>query len=106
MAQPGDELHEIGGEAVGRVLAGETVPAVAADWNRRGIPTGHGARYGWAAPTLKGILRAPRLCGLRTYHGEVVAPGLWEPILDRQTWETLQARLPKGAPPGRPGMRW
>ncbi|MFH1329789.1 MAG: recombinase family protein, partial [Actinomycetota bacterium] len=42
-------------EAVGRVLAGETVPAVAADWNRRGIPTPQRARYGWAGATLKGI---------------------------------------------------
>ncbi len=92
-------------EAVGRVLAGETVPAVAADWNRRGIPTPQGAQYGWSGATLKGILRSARLCALRTYHGEVVADGRWEAILDRQTWETLQARLPKGSPPGRPGGR-
>jgi DNA invertase Pin-like site-specific DNA recombinase len=92
-------------EAVGRVLAGETVPAVAADWNRRGIRTPQGARYGWAGATLKAILRSPRLCGLRTYRGQVVADGRWEAIVDRQTWETLQARLPKGSPPGRPGGR-
>jgi site-specific DNA recombinase len=92
-------------EAVGRALAGETVPAIAADWNRRGIRTPQGARWGWSGPTLKGILRSPRLCGLRTYYGQVVAEGRWEPILDRQTWETLQARLPKGSPPGRPGGR-
>ncbi len=92
-------------EAAGRVLAGETTPAIAADWNRRGIPSPQQARHGWSGPTLKGILRSPRLCGLRTYHGEVVAEGRWEPLLDRQTWETLQARLPKGSPPGRPGGR-
>jgi site-specific DNA recombinase len=92
-------------EAVGRVLAGETVPAIAGDWNRRGIPTPQGARWGWSGATLKGVLRSPRLCGLRTYHGQVVAEGRWEPILDRQSWETLQARLPKGSPPGRPGGR-
>lgn len=92
-------------EAVGRVLAGETTPAIAADWNRRGVPTPQRARYGWSGATLKGMLRSPRLCGLRTYHGQVVADGRWEPILDRQTWETLQARLPKGSPPGRPGGR-
>ena len=92
-------------EAVGRVLAGETVPAIAGDWNRRGVPTPQAAQYGWAGATLKGVLRSPRLCGLRTYHGQVVAEGRWEPILDRQTWETLQARLPKGSPPGRPGGR-
>jgi len=89
-------------EAARRVLAGETVPSVARDWNHRGIPSPQGGRYGWSATTLTGVLRNPRLAGLRTYKGEIVADGQWQPILDRAQWETLAARIRRVARPGRP----
>ncbi|WKZ82726.1 MAG: recombinase family protein [Acidimicrobiia bacterium] len=89
-------------EAARRVLAGETVPAVARDFNRRGIPSPQAARYGWSAATLMGVLRNPRIAGLRTYKGQVVADGQWQPILKRAEWETLAARIRRVARPGRP----
>lgn len=89
-------------EAASRVLAGETVPAVARDWNRRGIPSPQAARYGWSATTVMGVLRNPRIAGLRTYKGQIVADGQWQPILDRAQWETLAARIRRVARPGRP----
>jgi hypothetical protein len=49
-----------------------------------------------------GVLRNPRIAGLRTYKGQVVADGQWEPILDRAQWETLAARIRRVARPGRP----
>lgn len=96
------EEAELVREAVARVLAGETVPAVARDWNRRGIPTPQGAAHGWSASTVVSILRNPRLCGLRAYKGEIVSEGQWEPIIDRPTWEALQGRIRRTARPGRP----
>ena len=89
-------------EAARRVGAGETVPAVARDWNQRGIASPQKARHGWSATTLAGVLRNPRLAGLRAYKGEIVAEGQWEPILDRAQWETLAARIRRVARPGRP----
>lgn len=89
-------------EAARRVAAGETVPSVARDWNRRGIPSPQGARHGWSATTVAGVLRNPRLAGLRAYKGEIVADGQWEPILGRAQWETLAARIRRVARPGRP----
>ena len=89
-------------EAARRVGAGETVPSVARDWNQRGIASPQGARHGWSATTVMGVLRNPRIAGLRAYKGEIVADGQWEPILDRAQWETLAARIKRVARPGRP----
>ncbi|NQV06171.1 recombinase family protein [bacterium] len=89
-------------EAAQRVLAGETVPSVARDWNARGIPTAQNAKYGWSAATLAGVLRNPRLAGLRAYKGDIVAEGLWEPILDRGVWEMLAAKIRRVARVGQP----
>jgi DNA invertase Pin-like site-specific DNA recombinase len=89
-------------EAAARVLAGESVPAVARDWNARGIPTAQGAPAGWSSATVAGILRNPRIAGLRAHKGEVVADGQWEPIIDRTTFEALQAKVRRVARVGRP----
>ena len=89
-------------EAARWVGAGETVASVARDWNKRGIASPQKARHGWSATTLAGVLRNPRLAGLRAYKGEIVAEGQWEPILERAQWETLAARIRRVARPGRP----
>ncbi len=89
-------------EAAKRVLAGETVPSVCRDWNVRGIPAVHNP-HGWAATSLVNILRSPRIAGLREHKGEVVGDGTnWEPIIDRETFESLQARIRRVARVGRP----
>lgn len=75
-------------EAVDRVLAGETVNAVASDWIERGVPTVKGGR--WTASNLYRMLRAPSQAGIRTYHGRHF-DGTWEPLVPRERWERLQA---------------
>ena len=47
----------------------------------------------WRTGTIRQYLLNPRLAGHSTLKGEVVGEGLWEPILDRDTWETLRALL-------------
>jgi DNA invertase Pin-like site-specific DNA recombinase len=89
-------------EAAARVLAGESVPAVARDWNARRIPTAQGAPAGWSSATVAGILRNPRIAGQRAYKGEVVAAGQWQPIIDRATWEAVQGKIRRAARVGRP----
>jgi hypothetical protein len=42
---------------------------------------------------VKRYLTNPRLAGYSTLNGEIVAEGTWEPILDRETWETVRAML-------------
>ena len=80
--------------AVERVLDGESISEIARDMNARGVPTRKGGR--WHATTLKQILTSPRLAGLRTHHGVVVAEGDWERIISpdvhRQLVDILEAR--------------
>jgi DNA invertase Pin-like site-specific DNA recombinase len=92
-------------DAVERVLDGVTVPSIARDWNNRGLPSPQGAAHGWSAATVMGILRNPRIAGLRAYRGEVVAGGTWPAIVDRETFERLQAKIRRTARPGRSPRR-
>ncbi len=75
-------------EAARRVLAGESFRGVALDLSNRGLGP-RGKRWAGGG-NLAQRLVAPHAAGLRAHHGEVV-PGVWEPILDRETWERLRA---------------
>jgi site-specific DNA recombinase len=90
-------------EAARRILAGESASAIARTWNDRGLPTPQGAPHGWSGPTIHGILRNPRVAGLRAYKGEIINTQVaWEPILERAEWEALQGRIRRTARVGRP----
>lgn len=97
--------------AARRVLAGESVYAIAREWTQAGYPSAKSAA-GWDAQTLRLMLTRPRNAGLRTYHPssccqrksscarvEIVADGQWEPLWDRGTHERLCSVL------GKPGQR-
>lgn len=86
-------------EAANRVLAGESAWAVAQDWNRRDIRPVYAAQ--WRPRTLTVMLTSPRLAGLRTHLGEIVAEGVWAPIITRQEHEQLVALLSVKVPQGR-----
>lgn len=53
-----------------RIIAGERVGAIVADLNARGVPSSTGGQ--WSSLTVRQLLRAPRLCGMRVYSGEVL----------------------------------
>jgi site-specific DNA recombinase len=78
-------------EAVARVLAGDSLRAVATDWNRRAIPTVGGKA--WSVQVLGRMLRSPRLSAQREYRGEIVAAGDWEPIVTSDETARLRAIL-------------
>jgi DNA invertase Pin-like site-specific DNA recombinase len=79
-------------EAARRVLAGESLYAVVADWNARGVPTVTGAA--WNTKTLSQILTSGRIAGWRDHQGEpVTRSDQWEPIVDEATWKRLRAIL-------------
>lgn len=85
-------------EAAARALAGESLTAIARDWNVRGVPTVRGAD-GWTYQALRRMLVSPRHAGLRTHRGVVVAEAQWPAILDRDTHDQLVLRLRPGRPP-------
>ncbi len=78
-------------EATAAILAGRSVRSIAADWNATGVKTSEGSA--WFPQTLRRILVNPRLAGLRTHHGEVVADGKWPAIITRTQHEQLVAIL-------------
>ncbi len=66
-------------DATRRVLAHESVRSVAADLDRRGVPTANGGR--WWTETLRCILYSPRIAGQRWHHGEVRGTAEWPAII-------------------------
>ena len=74
-----------------RVLDGDSLRSLVADLRQREILTS--GRRPFSQQTLSRLLRNPRLAGLRTHKGEVVGPGTWPAILDRDTHDRLLALL-------------
>jgi site-specific DNA recombinase len=86
---------ELIGEAARRLLNGESVYGILADWERLGIRSPKGNL--WLATSFRNMLTSPRIAGLRVHQGEVVGPAAWPPILDRGTG---------GGPEDLRGPRW
>ena len=78
-------------EAAARIRAGDSLRAVASDWNERGVATVGGGQ--WTPHVLKRMLIGARLSAQREYKGEIVAPGHWQPILTPQETAHLRAIL-------------
>jgi site-specific DNA recombinase len=76
-------------DAYRRYLDGESYYAIAQSLNERAVPTTDG--MGWTIGTLKARLANPGYAGILTYRGKVVGDGDWEPIIDRQTWNSYLA---------------
>jgi DNA invertase Pin-like site-specific DNA recombinase len=78
-----------------RITSGVSPLTLAKEWTERKIPTVTGARE-WHASTIQGIYLNPRICGLRTYRGEIIrdedgkpVKGIWEPILTVEEYEAV-----------------
>ncbi len=78
-------------EAAARILAGESVRGIAADWNATGVSTVTGRP--WTQHVLKRLLTSPRVAGLREHRGAVAATAEWPAIVDRSTWDRVRAIL-------------
>lgn len=107
---PDPEEAEAVREAARRVLAGEGVGRVVADFNRRRVPTPRGKRAGdvledgrvergWRHSALLRTLRRPAIMGKRSHHGRIIDEGGWEPLIDPQDWWALQRRLQESKRP-------
>ena len=78
-------------EAAARVRAGDSLRAIASDWNARGMTSVRGGA--WSNQVLRRMLLSPRLSGQRAYQGEIVAKGEWESILTPDDTAQLSAIL-------------
>jgi site-specific DNA recombinase len=78
-------------EVAGRMLAGESLQRLAADMNARGLRTVRGGE--WTGANLGRMLGGRRYGGEVELHGEVVGTMPGEPVLDRETYDGVQALL-------------
>ncbi len=90
-----DVLHPEQAEVIractSALLAGESLRAVTAGLNERGVLSLNGKPWGTTA--LRGVLLRERNIGQRVHQGQVVAQGDWEPVLDGDTYQRLVALL-------------
>lgn len=78
-------------ECARRVVAGDSLYAIANDLNARGVPAPRGGK--WIGTQIKRTLTGPRYVGQRVHQGVVVGPALWPAILDEATYLDCRAIL-------------
>jgi DNA invertase Pin-like site-specific DNA recombinase len=78
-------------DATARVIAGESVRSIAKSLNDAGITTSTGLP--WRDVFVRRMIMRPRNAGLRSYHGEVVGAGQWEPIVSPEDFYQAHAIL-------------
>jgi len=94
------EEAELARRMAADIVAGGSIQGVARWLEEEGVLATRG--NDWRPSGVRVYLTNPRLAGWSTLKGEIVAEGQWEPILDRDTWETLKALLEartRAAPP-------
>lgn len=87
-------------QVVARFLAGESMRSLATWLTDQEIPTVTGNAQ-WASSTLRNILRNPRYAGLRAHHGQIVAKGIWEPIITDDDHRRVLAKMEQSKHSGR-----
>ena len=90
------EIIEAEAEVVRRLFAmfaaGDSLKSLAAMMQTSGISTRFGGR--WNPSTVRTILTNPRYAGRVIYQGATIdAEATWQPIVDRDLFEVVQARL-------------
>lgn len=85
-------------EIVDRILAGETLRAIARDLNARRIPApgrrpGMPPKEGWIISRMRLMIQSPSYAGLRTYRGDVIGQAAWEAIITEDEHRRLVAVL-------------
>lgn len=67
------------------VIAGESLRSLAKFLNDKGFKTGRGNPF--AGNVVGNMLRNPRYAGHRTVGNQIIGKGLWEPIVDQDTFD-------------------
>lgn len=112
---PDPDTAPIVREIVRRVLAGETVRAIADNLTERAVPTPADARarrlgqpmagQPWAFSTIRSLLATPTSIGLRVHRGEIVGDARWDPLVPAVDYERARAILRSRAMQTNPGSK-
>jgi DNA invertase Pin-like site-specific DNA recombinase len=85
-----DEAEHIR-DAAARILAGDSLRSVVADWNTNGVPSVTGTS--WSSTTLKRLLLSGRVSGQREHHGDIVSVAEWPGIISPDQTARLRVLL-------------
>ncbi|MFJ3229761.1 recombinase family protein [Streptomyces sp. NPDC086787] len=70
---------------------GESLNSIAADLQRRKVPTVMGVA--WSGRSVGSIVSKASVAGLRSHKGEVVGKAVWDAIIPPERWERICERL-------------
>lgn len=70
---------------------GESLNSIAADLERRKVPTATGVP--WSGRSVGSVVSKASVAGLRAHRGEVVGKAVWEAIIPPDRWERIRERL-------------
>jgi site-specific DNA recombinase len=89
-------------EVAERIARKESIYAIAADLNGRGVRSATGRE--WSPNQLRNTVTSPRVAGLRQHRGEVVGEAAWPALVPRALWERVRTIVndPSRQRPGRP----
>ena len=90
-------------ELAGRFLAGESLRSLATWLDEQGVRTVAGGT--WRTPTLRAMLAAGRIAGLREHRGQVVGAAVWPALISEQQRGRILARQAAQATSGRRSPR-
>ena len=79
-------------DAATRFLAGESLSSITEWMADQGVRTTTGANE-WRTPTLRNLLKSPRIAGLREHRGQVVGPAVWPRIITDEQHRRIVAKL-------------
>lgn len=78
-------------EAAARVLAGDSLRAVTADFNARAVPSVRGGQ--WSTQVVRRLLMSARISGQREHKGAIVGPARWDALITPTETARLRALL-------------
>jgi site-specific DNA recombinase len=77
--------------AAQKVLAGWSLANIAAELRARGLRGAHDGTL--TAGRVRTMVTNPTVAGHRVHRGRIIGRGVWQPILDEDTWQACRARL-------------
>jgi len=89
-------------EMAARIVAGESLRAIARDFSERKIPTAQRnskrqTNTDWSHSTIRSVMLSPTTAGLvEVAKGEFMPSDKWEPIIPEPTWRIIRAILSDG----------
>lgn len=91
-------------QTVDRFLARESMTSIVEWFRAQEVPTVSGGE--WRTVTIRQIITNPRIAGWRVLNGEIVAEAIWPGIIDKPTFERVQAEHARRTATGwRPARR-